>query len=291
MRFFTVDLYDYFSVKKPEGARADLSCYVRDNSVEVNPNRKNPAMLVIPGGGYGMVSTREGEPIALAFLNKGFNSFVLTYSVAPIRFPYQLTEAVMAMNYIRLNAEELNVDPNMVAAVGFSAGGHLCATLGTICDCDAVKAVFESKVEAKPNGVILSYPVITCNNEKGHVGSFVNLLGEENKDRYAELDLTNLIDEKSAPAFIWATYEDEIVPVKNALLAATAYEKVGVPFSLHIWGKGRHGLSVADKTVYGKSYGKDEARYLYLDGMSKSVPTWIDMAIEWLEEMGICIKD
>ena len=73
MRFFTVDLYDYFSIKKPEGAREDLSCYVRDNSVEVNPNRKNPAMLVIPGGGYGMVSTREGEPIALAFLNKGFN--------------------------------------------------------------------------------------------------------------------------------------------------------------------------------------------------------------------------
>ena len=287
MRFFTVDLYDYFGVAKPEGARADLICYIRDNSVEINPNRKGPAMLVVPGGGYGMVSDREGEPIALAFLNKGFNSFVLKYSVAPVRFPYQLTEAVMAMNYIRLNAEALNVDANMVAAVGFSAGGHLCATLGTICDCDAVKTVFESKVDAKPNGVILSYPVITCNNEKGHVGSFINLLGEENEHKYKDLDVTNLVDGKSAPAFIWATYGDEIVPVKNAILAADAYERAGVPFSLHIWGKGWHGLSTADKTVYGKT----QAGYPHLNNMSKSVPAWIDMSIEWLEEIGVTIKD
>ena len=287
MRFFTVDLYDYFKIAKPEGARAFLNCYVRDNSVEINSNRKAPAMLVLPGGGYGMVSDREGEPIALSFLNKGFNCFVLTYSVAPIRFPYQLTEAVMAMNYIRLNAEDLNIDANMVAAVGFSAGGHLCATLGSISDCDAVKAVFESKVDAKPNAVILSYPVITCHNEKGHVGSFDNLLGVENKDKYNELDVVNLIDEKSAPAFIWATYTDSVVPVKNSILVAAAYENAGVPFSLHIWGRGVHGLSVADKTVYGKVV----EGYPNLDGMSKSVTSWVDMSIEWLEEMGVAIKD
>lgn len=291
MRFFSVDLYDYFNVNKPDGCVANLSCYIRDNSVEVNPKRKSPAMLVLPGGGYGMVSTREGEPIALKFLDKGFNSFVLTYSVAPKRFPTQLAEAVMAMNYIRLNAEDLCVDPNMVCAVGFSAGGHLCATLGSISDCDAVKSIFESKVDARPSAVILSYPVITCKNDKGHVGSFINLLGEENEHKYKDLDITNLIDEKSSPAFIWATYGDEIVPVKNSILVADAYDRVGVPFSLHIWGKGRHGLSVADKTVYGEAYGKVDGNYSYLEGMSKSVPSWVGMAIEWLEEMGITIKD
>ena len=287
MRFFSVDLYDYFNVSKPDGAVATLKCYVRDNSVEINSKRKSPAMLVLPGGGYGFVSDREGEPIALRFLSSGFASFVLTYSIAPIRFPYQLSEAVMAMNYIRLNAEELCIDPNMVCAVGFSAGGHLCATLGSISDCDAVKAVFNSRVDAKPNAVILSYPVITCHNKKGHVNSFVNLLGEENKDRYKELDLTNLISEKSAPAFIWATYTDGVVPVKNALLAAEAYERVGVPFSVHVWGRGWHGLSVADKTVYGIS----EGTYPALDDMSKSVGKWVDLSIEWLEEMGIYVKD
>ena len=287
MRFFEVDLYEYFKVKKPDGARAMLKCYLADNSVEINPKRKSPAMLVLPGGGYGMVSDREAEPIALRFLSKGFASFVLTYSVAPIRFPYQLTEAVMAMNYIRLNAEEFNVDPDMVSSVGFSAGGHLCATLGSISDCEAVKGVFESKVCPRPNATVLGYPVITCDNEKGHVGSFINLLGEENKDRYKELDLTSLISERSAPAFIWATYGDELVPVKNAILAAEAYERVGVPFSLHVWGRGQHGLSVADKTVYGKA-GED---YPPLKKMTKSVVSWVDMAIEWLEEMGVYIKD
>ena len=202
MRYYTIDLYEYFKMQKPEGAKAELKCYLRDNSVEINPNRKSPAMLVLPGGGYAMVSDREGEPIALSFLSKGFASFVLTYSVAPIRYPNQLVEAVMAMTYIRLNAEELAIDPNMVTAVGFSAGGHLCATLASIPDCEDVKKLFVSSVDAKPNAVILSYPVITCNNAKGHVGSFLNLLGEENKDEYSKLDITNLIDGKSAPAFI-----------------------------------------------------------------------------------------
>ena len=287
MKFYSVDLYEYFKIEKPDGAVANLSCYVRSNCVEINAKRKSPARLVLPGGGYGFVSEREGEPVALSFLNRGFNSFVLTYSIAPQRFPRQLAEAVMAMNYIRLNAEELCIDPNMVSAVGFSAGGHLCATLGSICDCDAVKTIFESKIDARPNAVILSYPVITCNNEKGHVGSFINLLGEENSDKYYQLDLTNLINEKSSPAFIWATYTDGLVPVKNALLAADAYERVGVPFSVHVWGRGWHGLSVADKTVYGKW----EDGYPALVDMSKSVAKWVDLAIEWLEETGVYIKD
>lgn len=287
MRFFTIDLYDYFKVNKPNGAMANLSCYIRDNSAEINPKRKSPAILVLPGGGYDTVCDREGEPVALSFLNKGFNAFVLTYSVAPIRFPNQLIEAVMAMNYIRLNAGELNVNPNMVAAVGFSAGGHLCATLGSICDCDAVKGVFEGKIDARPNAVILSYPVITCDKQKGHKGSFISLLGEENSHKYKDLDVVNLINEKSAPAFIWSTYADELVPVANSILAALAYEKVGVPFSLHIWGSGRHGLSIADKTVCGKT----DIGYLFLDGMSKSVPCWVDLAVEWMEEQGIAIKD
>lgn len=287
MRYFEVDLYEYFKIEKPSGARAFLKCFIINNSHEINEKRKSPAMLVLPGGGYGMVSDREAEPIALSFLNKGFSSFVLTYSISPIRFPYQLTEAVMAMNYIRINAEDFNIDPNMVASVGFSAGGHLCATLGCIPDCDAVKEIFDGKVDARPNAVILSYPVITCDNKKGHVGSFDNLLGAENKDKHKELDVYNLINEKSAPAFIWATYTDAVVPVRNAILAAEAYERAGVPFSVHVWGRGWHGLSVADKTVYGK----DGDSYPALCDMSKSVGKWVDLSVEWLEEMGICIKD
>lgn len=285
MKLFTVDLYDYFGVAKPEGGVGTLTCYLQENSVEISPNRLNPAMLVIPGGGYGMVSDREGEPVAIAFYNEGFSTFVLNYSVAPIRYPYQLVEGVMAMNYIRLNAKDLCVDENMVCAVGFSAGGHLCSTLATIPDCDDVVKIFNGKVKARPNAVILGYPVIT-NTSKGHIGSFINLCGEENYDLQKRLDITNLVDENSSPAFIWSTYDDGVVPVKNSLMVASAYEDAGVKFSLHIWGKGAHGLSVANKTVYGEGTGG----YQILENSTKSIAKWVEFAVEWLNELGIGIK-
>ena len=286
MEVFKIDLYDYFGVERPNGGAGYLTCYIRERSWEINLNRRHPAMLVIPGGGYGMVSDREGEPVALAFMVKGFNSFVLNYSIAPIRYPYQLTEAVMAVNYIKLNAEKLGVNPDMLSAVGFSAGGHLCASLGSYSNSEDVKAIFESKVDAKPNAVILSYPVITC-GEKGHIGTFENLCGSGNYELYKKMDILNLVDENSSPAFIWATYTDGCVPVRNAILVAEAYERAGVPFSVHVWGKGTHGLSVADKTVYGKA---DDC-YWALDDMSKSAYTWVDLAVEWLDEMNVGIND
>ena len=285
MKYFSVDLYEYFGVTKPEGGVGALTCYVKENSREISPERYSPAMLVIPGGGYSMVSDREGEPVATAFLSKGFSCFVLNYSVAPIRFPYQLVEGVMAMNYIRLNSKELFVDENSVCAVGFSAGGHLCSTLATIPDCAEVSKVFESKVNARPNAVILSYPVITS-SARGHASSFFNLCGDHNVDLQKALDITKLVDENSAPAFIWATYEDGIVPVKNSLLVADAYDRAGVKFSLHIWGRGAHGLSVADKTVYGDATGG----YEIIENASKSVKLWVDLAVEWLEELDISVK-
>ncbi len=281
-----IDLYDYFKISKPDGARAELTCYLRDNSIEINPNRKAPAMLVIPGGGYGMVSDREGEPIAIAYLNAGFSAFVLRYSIAPVRYPNQLVEAVMAMAYIRINAKEFHIDENMVSAIGFSAGGHLCGMLATIPDCEDVKDVFSAPVPTKPNAVVLSYPVITSAN-KAHIGSFDNLCGEGNLELQRKLDISNLVNENSAPAFIWATYNDNVVPVRNSLVVANAYEKAGVKFSIHVWGNGQHGLSVANKTVYGVSDGK----YSAIENASKSVGKWVNLSIEWLEEIGIGIKD
>ncbi len=281
-----VDLYDYFKVAKPEGARAELTCYLLDNSIEINANRKAPAMLVIPGGGYGMVSDREGEPVAVAYLNAGFSAFVLRYSIAPIRYPYQLVEAVMAMAYIRINAKEFNIDSDMVSAIGFSAGGHLCGMLATIPDCEDVKGVFSAPVPVKPNAVVLSYPVITSAN-KTHIGSFENLCGKENVELQRKLDISTLVDKNSAPAFIWATYDDGVVPVRNSLLVAEAYERADVKFSIHVWGKGQHGLSVANKTVYGIFNGS----YPAIETASKSVGKWVELSIEWLDEIGVGIKD
>ena len=129
---------------------------------------------------------------------------------------------------------------------------------------------------------MLSYPVITCNPECGHLDSFNFLCGEGRKDLYDKVDILNLIDENSAPAFIWSTFNDGAVPCDNALLAALKYKERKVPVSVHVFGKGQHGLSVADATVYKNSDA--------VDNMSVSAPEWVRLALEWLEEQGIYTK-
>lgn len=277
-----INLYEYFKIEKPEGARGVLTTYIRDLSLEIDLERKAPAMLVIPGGGYYMVSDREGEPVAMRYLALGFNAFVLDYSVAEdsaLKYPYQIAEAAMAMAYLRINAENLNIDPEKIAAVGFSAGGHLCAMLGSFHNCPETGKVFKPTVCVKPNAVVLGYPVISSDISFAHIGSFINLCGEENKELMKKVDVLNLIDENSAPAFIWSTFNDNVVPCQNAIEAALKYKEFGVPVSLHVFGKGEHGLSVADATVYKA----DKA----LKEMSVSVPEWVRLSVEWLEEQGI----
>lgn len=280
-----INLYEYFKIEKPEGARGVLTTYIRDLSLEIDLERKAPAMLVIPGGGYYMVSDREGEPVAMRYLALGFNAFVLDYSVAEdsaLKYPYQIAEAAMAMAYLRINAENLNIDPEKIAAVGFSAGGHLCAMLGSFHNCPETGKVFKPTVCVKPNAVVLGYPVISSDISFAHIGSFINLCGEENKELMKKVDVLNLIDENSAPAFIWSTFNDNVVPCQNAIEAALKYKESGVPVSLHVYGKGEHGLSVADATVYKA----DKA----LKEMSVSVPEWVRLSVEWLEEQGISTK-
>lgn len=277
MKYFEIDLYEYYKTKKPEKGKAILHGYIEENNVEIDVNRMHPAMLVLPGGGYELCSFREAEPVCLKYLSYGFNTFWLDYSVAPVKYPYSLAEAIMAINYIRENAEELHIDKNKVSAVGFSAGGHLCALLGTKYDSEDAKKIFSGKENSRPDAVILSYPVITS-GEKAHKGSFINLCGD-NEELMKELDIVNCVNEKSAPAFIWATRDDNGVPIKNSLLVASAYEEANLPFSVHIFGKGWHGLSVVDKTVYGN----DD----YKTFVSKSANEWVRLSIEWLDELGL----
>ena len=277
-----IDLYEYFGVKRPENGSGYLTTYIHDVSRAVNIDRKSPAMLVIPGGGYAMVSFREDEPVALKYLSYGYNSFVLNYSVAPVKYPYAILEAVMAMEYVRKNADELKTDRNMVAAVGFSAGGHLAAMLGSVNACDEWKAYFKPEYDPTPNATVLSYPVITSEKNTAHMGSFDNLCGLDNEELKKKTDILNLINEKSAPAFIWSTNNDGVVPCGNALLAALKYDEKKVPFSIHVFGKGQHGFSCGDMTVYNS----DEP----IKAASKSISEWIRLSVEWLEEIGIYIK-
>ena len=272
MKTERIDLYKYFNVTRPEGAAGYLTTLIIDD-YEFCVGRRRPAMLVLGGGGYAYVSQREMQPVALKYTAEGFNTFVLEYSVSPVRFPTALIESCMAMAYIRENAKELLVDENHVAAVGFSAGGHLLGTLSNMWDCEEVKAVLKDKTSlCRPDASVYSYAVVSSSNI-AHAGSFNNLCGYD-QDLKAKLSLENKVTKDAPPAFIWTTVNDNAVPSENSLLLAMAYKKADVPFELHLFENGIHGLSVCTM----------ETNY-----ENKEVEKWLPLSITWLKNKGFKI--
>ena len=213
-----------------DGSTATFVGYCLDNSSEIDPNRKRPSVLVIPGGGYEMTSDREAEPIAMQFLAAGFNAFVLRYSVKPSIFPVALLEAAEAMRRIRTHADEWHCDADAIAAIGFSAGGHLAANLATSASDDVLAAHGYDADAVRPNGLMLAYPVVTS-GPLAHRGSFDALLGDRKADPEA-LDAVSIekhIDAKTPPVFVWHTVPDDCVPYENTLMLVDACKKAGVP--------------------------------------------------------------
>ena len=268
-----IDLYKYFGLKRKGGEKGYLNVYIPE--APDYPTRVRPAMLVIAGGGYGFVSHGERECVALAYIAKGFAAFTLEYSVAPVRFPVQLIEGAMAMVYIRENAKKFAIKPDKIAAIGFSAGGHLAGMLGTLFDHAEVKTILGKKAAlVRPDAVILSYPVISS-GDKAHRGSFINLCGNDEKLIKA-LSLKKCVKADSAPAFIWTTVNDNCVPSENSLYMALAYKAAGVPFELHIFESGVHGLSLATEET---------------GCVNKPVQKWLPLSITWLRERDFCLSD
>ena len=227
---------------------ATLHTYVIDNSPEVDMDRVRPSIIICPGGGYGFTSDREAEPVALAFAAEGYNAFVLRYSVSPSHYPQQLLEVSAAVAYVRRMAKIWHVDTDKIIVCGFSAGGHLAGHLGVSWQEQFIQDALELKeAENKPNAMILGYPVITSGTF-AHEGSFRNLLGESYETDKEKVSLEVLVSEFTPPAFIWHTFEDQAVPVENSMLFAQALKKYNIPFELHIYPKGGHGLSPVSYT-------------------------------------------
>ena len=239
------------------------------------------AILVSPGGGYGCIcSDREGEPIAMAFMPYGYNAFVLHYSVKENGryFPSQLIQASLAMKHIRDNAEEYGIDKDKVFAVGFSAGGHLCASLGTMWHkkeiYDAIDMPFGYN---RPTGIMPIYPVINGTEDWAHRGSFYNLLGtkEPTETQLIECSIEKNVDEHASPAFIMHTSNDQLVNVRNALVLANAYAALGKTFELHIYPDAPHGVALGNKiTSHAHGYWENP-----------EIEKWVAQAAAWAESI------
>ncbi|MDD3153677.1 MAG: alpha/beta hydrolase [Victivallaceae bacterium] len=202
-----------------------------------------PAVLVIPGGGYNCVCEKtEGEPIARAFNQLGFHAFVLRYRVAPHRYPEPQEDGFRAIRLIRGNAEKFHVDPHAIAACGFSAGGHLAASLGVLAgSVDAAAGDRWDKVSCRPDFLILGYAVISF-ERGGHPNSGENLLGDDFRRLYRQLSLQHRVTKNTPPTFLWHTFRDQIVPYANSLKFAQALAKKDVACELHTYPYGDHGM-------------------------------------------------
>lgn len=271
----TIDLYDYFGISRGGNDGGYLTVYAREKVGDL-PARVRPAMLVIPGGGYQFVSEREGEPVALRFVAAGYAAFRLNYTINRT-YPTPLIEGSMAMAYIRENAEKYCVDPAHVAAVGFSAGGHLTAMLATLFDDENVKKALGAR-NVRPDAVVLSYPVITT-GENTHVGTAETISGGDAALKKA-LSLETRVTAESSPAFLWHTYEDNAVPVVNSLLFAQAYIAAGVPCELHVFERGWHGLSLLSRE-----------ENPVLEPAVQRDGVWAELALSWLASRGFAVRE
>ena len=250
---------------------AYLEVYIADKVGDFVRN----AILVIPGGGYSCVcSEREGEPIAMAFMPYGYNAFVLHYSVGKKPFPVQLIQASLAIKHIRDNAEKYNINKDKVFAVGFSAGGHLCASLGSMWN---MPEIYEATPMPygynKPNGVMLIYPVISA---RYHLMSMKNLMGKAvlDEDDIKRCSIEDNVSSDTVPTFILHTSNDSVVDVRNSLVLATALKQAGKTFELHIYPDSPHGLALGNEIT---RCGNDK-------WCDPTLARWVGDACAWAEK-------
>jgi acetyl esterase/lipase len=215
------------------------------------PDKATGAALVIcPGGGYAGLSPSEGRDYARFFNEQGIAGFVLKYRLGTggYHHPAMLQDAARAMRTVRARAAEWKVDPKRIGIIGSSAGGHLASTLLT--HFDGGKSDAEDEIErqsSRPDLGILCYGVLTL-GPFTHQGSKRNLLGANPSPALvAELSNEQHVTKETPPCFIWHTYEDPAVPVENSLEFAEAMRKAGVPFDLHVYQKGKHGLGLGNR--------------------------------------------
>ncbi len=233
------------------------------------PAETRGAVLVCPGGGYSGRAPHEGEPIAQKLNDAGIPAFVVQYRVAPNRHPAPIDDAMRAMRIIRSRAEEWNIDPEKIAILGFSAGGHLAGSVvvhGEDADSSASDPLM--KLSGRANAGVLCYPVLSS-GEFAHRGSFNNLLGTDASDEMlAFMSLEKQVDEKTPPCFLWSTSDDGAVPVQNSLLFAMGLRQHNIPFEMHVYPNGNHGLGLAEQAD------------------NPQIKSWMPHCIHWLKQMG-----
>jgi len=246
--------------EEPQG-NPTITPYLVDSDVPT------AAVIVCPGGAYGMLADHEGEPIARWLNGLGISAFMLKYRLAPYKHPIPMLDAQRAIRYVRYHAEIWNIDAESIGMLGFSAGGHLVFTVGTHYDRGRTGDLDPIEREScRPDLLVVCYPVISF-GEFRHHHSMINLLGEFSSEEQRH-DLSNelQVTADTPPAFLWHTADDEAVSVENSLLFAQALIRHQVACEMHMFESGLHGMGLAENDA--------------------SVGKWTMLCSEWLKKRG-----
>ena len=220
-------------------------------------------IIILPGGSYVGHAAHESEPVARWLNSIGVSAAVLNYRVTPYRHPFPMYDAQRAVRTVRYHAVDWGIDPQRIGVLGFSAGGHLAATVGAHYDAGVPTAADPvERLGCRPDLLVLCYPVISFITHR-HEGSMHHLLGDDP----AKSDMILLSNElqvtpDTPPTFLWHTASDAGVPVENSMMFATALSKNKVPFAMHIYPAGRHGLGMAAADPYVASWLDECAKFL-----------------------------
>lgn len=301
MKCYNLQLFE----EKPE---VILNTYILEDSKELLDGKKRPAVIINPGGAYLDCSDREAEPIAMAFANMGYHAFVLYYSTAlskgtdlmeamqcpgklkdmnkEAQFPNTIIELGKAMLTVREHADEWNVDEERIAVCGFSAGAHNTAMYANMWGNEILTGALNTTADKlRPAASVLGYPVIDYRlmyeddiqgipmlkdffklSAIGYLGK-----GEPNGDMLERVSPNLHVSDNTPPTFIWATAKDHLVPAENSARLAVALAAKGIPFEIHIFENGDHGLATAT-----------QASAATLDQLNADAAKWISLVDAWL---------
>lgn len=231
------------------------------------------AVIVCPGGGYVRLSAdREGLQYGRWLGHLGVTTFVLKYRMQEFGHPAPLQDVLRAVRLVRSRAGEFGIDPDRIGVMGSSAGGHLAASAGTLFGHpDGRTGHALDSVSARPDFLVLMYPVITMDDPAAHAGSRRALLGSNpTPERLRLASLEKQVTRSTPPTLLIHTQEDQAVPVENSILFYQALTRAGVPAEFYAFEKGAHGMGMRD-------------------GLGTS-SEWPDRAEEWLRARGLLVS-
>ncbi len=263
-----MEVLEYFTDDLKEGK---VTAWLHGVTVNTGEMFKRPAIIICPGGGYFMTSATEAEPVAEFYFAAGYQTFILNYSVQDKAKGFKpLMQLADTIADIRKNAEKWHIEKEKIAVCGFSAGAHLACSLGTLFNEKKFLDIYNKNEDIRPNAMVLGYPVILA-DEYAHQDSIKTVSGSDiDTDEYKWFSLNNHVDEQTSPAFLFHTAADAAVPVENSLKMAMALSAKNIPYELHVFPKGQHGMTVCTNDVTTKN------DYNF---------RWIEWSIKWLNEV------